>query len=73
MNPQTLSKNYRSGVKDQFDLTGSNSNRYRESRWVQQLKQVEMVPLIAFILWTLSNFYSQKFHPLKGSRIRECS
>jgi len=46
MNPQPLSKNYRSGVKDEFDLTGSNSNRYTESRWVQKLKQVEILPLI---------------------------
>jgi len=44
MNPQPLSKNYRSGVKDEFDLTGSNSNRYRESRRVQNLKQVEKLP-----------------------------
>lgn len=73
MNPQTLSKNYRSGVKDELELTGSNSNRYRESRWVQQLKQVEILPLIPFIVWTLSNFYVQKFHPLKVSTIRNYS
>lgn len=73
MNPQPLSKIYRSGVKDEFDLTGSNSNRYRDSRWVQKLKQVEILPLIPSIVWTLSNFYIQKFHPLKVSTIRHCS
>jgi hypothetical protein len=54
MNPQTLSQNYKSGVKDEFDLTGTNSKRDRESRWVQQLKQIGILPLRPLKVLTLS-------------------
>jgi len=54
MNPQTLSQNYKSGVEDEFDLTGTNSKRDRESRWVQQLKQIGILPLRPLKVLTLS-------------------
>jgi len=72
MNPQTLSQNYKSGVKDEFDLTGTNSKRDRESRWVQQLKQIGILPLRPLKVWTLSSLDIWKSYPFKVSGIRQC-
>jgi len=72
MNPQTLSQNYKSGVEDEFDLTGTNSKRDRESRWVQQLKQIGILPLRPLKVLTLSGLDIWKSYPFKVSGIRQC-
>jgi len=55
MNPQTLSQNYKSGVKDEFDLTGTNSKRWQ---------RIEMGS-VTQTNWNTSTQTTQSMDPLK--------